>query len=133
MSCLATRGQVTSHVRLDDVDFGEMMPFPDAQRAIVSREKICDYLLNTTHPVGAAKAVWFASLGDTLEDWQHLAADLLAVATDCEEFLAKSSPYGVKYEVLGTIGCPGYRPAIVVTVWIVEENNPARLVTAYPG
>ena len=67
------------------------------------------------------------------EDWQHLAADLLAVATDCEEFLAKSSPYGVKYEALGTIGCPGYRPAIVVTVWIVEENNPARLVTAYPG
>ena len=86
----ARPGQVTSHVRLDDVDFGEMMPFPDAQRAIVSREKICDYLLNTTHPVGAAKAVWFASLGDTLEDWQHLAADLLAVATDCEEFLAKN-------------------------------------------
>lgn len=48
-----------------------MMPFPDAEHAVVNREKVCDYLLNTKHPVGGAKNAWFASLGYTIENWQH--------------------------------------------------------------
>ncbi len=108
------------------------MSFPDADRAIVAQEKVCDYLLNTNHPVGGSKAAWFASVGYSLDRWQELASDLLRVAISNDDFLAKPSPFGVKYEVTGTVGCSGFRPATVVTVWIVEGNNPPRLVTAYP-
>ncbi len=109
------------------------MPFPDAEHAIVAEEKICDYLLNTDHPVGGSKAAWFASIGYTLANWQQLAEELLQLATARDDFIAKPSLFGVKYEVTGEIGRPGYRPATVVSVWIVEEDASPRLVTAYPG
>ena len=109
------------------------MPFPDAEHAVVTQDKACDYLLNPTHPVGGPKAAWFASIGYTPKNWIQLSDDLLRVARTCDDFIAKSSPYGVKYETKGEIGCAGYRPAMVLAVWIVEENSPPRLVTAYPG
>ena len=109
------------------------MPFPNAEHAVITEEKICGYLLNPSHPVGGSKAVWFASIGYTMGNWQDLANDLLQLAQTSEDFIAKSSPFGVKYEVLGAIGCPGHRPALVISVWIVEENDWPRLVTAYPG
>ena len=109
------------------------MPFPNADHAVISAEKIRDYLLNPRHPIGGAKDVWFASIGYTPGNWQDLAHDLLQVAQTSEDFIAKSSPFGVKYEVSGALGCPGHRSGSVVSVWIVEENDPPRLVTAYPG
>ena len=109
------------------------MPFPDAEHAVVTQEKLRDYLLNPIHPVGGPKATWFASLGDTLENWEELRNDLLLVAKSCDDFVPKASPFGVKYDTQGKIGREGYRPATVLVVWIVEENSPPRLVTAYPG
>ena len=109
------------------------MPFPDVEHAVVTQEKACDYLLNPTHPVGGPKAAWFASIGYTPKNWIQLSDDLLRVARTCDDFIAKSSRYGVKYETKGEIGCAGYRQAMVLAVWIVEENSPPRLVTAYPG
>ena len=108
------------------------MPFPNAEHAIVAEEKIRDYVLNPRHPVGGPKAVWFASIGYTLENWQDLADDLLRLARQ-GDFIAKPSPFGVKYEVLGEIGRSGHKPATVLSVWIVEGNSLPRLVTAYPG
>jgi hypothetical protein len=84
------------------------------------------------HPVGGTKAAWFASVGYTCQNWEELRDDLLTIATSCENFIAKPSPYGVNYEMVGEIGTD-CRPGSVVAVWIVEENSPPRLVTAYPG
>lgn len=109
------------------------MPFPNAKRAIVAEEKVCDYLLNRSHPVGGFKAAWFASLGYTSENWQDLADDLLRLAQSSDQFVTKPSHFGVKYEVAGQIGRPGHRPATVIAIWIVEENRVARLITAHPG
>jgi hypothetical protein len=88
--------------------------FPDAGRAVASREKICGYLLNRDHPVGGPKVEWFASLGYTVEFWEDLRADLLRIARTCEDFSAVSSPFGVKYLTQGTIGHEGYGTATVV-------------------
>jgi hypothetical protein len=109
------------------------MPFPDAEHAVISREKLCDYLLNHAHPTGGPKAEWFASLGYSQQNWEELRDHLLRVATSCENFIPKPTPYGVKYETEGEIGCGGHRYATVLAVWIVEQNSPPRLVTAYPG
>ncbi|WP_390621095.1 DUF6883 domain-containing protein [Stieleria neptunia] len=40
--------------------------------------------------------------------------------------------FGVKYRALGTVGRSEHRPGVVLTVWIVEDDDPPRLVTAYP-
>ena len=67
------------------------MPFPDAEHAIVTEEKVRDYLLNPNHPVGGPKATWFASLGYTTDNWQELVSDLLRLARTVDEFVAKPS------------------------------------------
>ena len=81
------------------------------------------YLLNPAHPVGGTKAAWFASVGYTRQNWEELRDDLLTIATSCENFIAKPSPYGVKHEKVGEIGTDDRRPGAVVAVWIVEENS----------
>ena len=64
-------------------------------------------------------------------DWQTLANDLLEIATTCDYFDTERSPYGVKYKASGTISRPGQQAGRVLTVWIVENNDPPRLVAAY--
>lgn len=108
------------------------MPIPDIERAVVPAEKVRDYLLNLEHPDGGAKAVWFRSLGYTREEWHLLAGDLVAVARDCSEFGTETTRFGIKYRASGSVGRPSHRPGNVLTVWIVEDEDPPRLVTAYP-
>lgn len=108
------------------------MPIPDADRAIVTPDKVRNYLLNPDHPDGGSKAVWFASVGYSPDDCEQLIADLLAIARSCAWFDTERSQFGVKYKASGELGRLGVRPGRVLTVWIVEGDDPPRLVTAYP-
>ena len=108
------------------------MPIPDAERAIIATEKIRDYLLNLEHPDGGPKAIWFHTLGYTRDEWQLLAYDLMGIASDCDEFDTEITRFGVKYMAAGWVGRPNHRPGKILTVWIVEDDDPPRLVTAYP-
>jgi len=108
------------------------MPIPEAHRAVVEDAKVRDYLLNLSHPDGGSKAIWFHSLGYHRDKWQDLANDLLAIAQNCTTFDTEITRFGVKYKAWGTVGRSEHRPGVVLTVWIVEDNDPPRLVTAYP-
>lgn len=108
------------------------MPIPNADQAIAGIEKVRDYLLNLEHPDGGSKAVWFYSLGYTRNEWQRLADDLLAIAYDCDKFDTETTRFGIKYKAAGPVGCPNHRQGNAMTVWIVEDDEPPRLVTAYP-
>ena len=108
------------------------MPIPDAERAVIAAEKARDYLLNLEHPDGGPKAVWFHALGYARDEWQLLADDLTAIARDCDDFDTETTPFGIKYKAAGLVGRPNHRPGNVLTVWIVEDDDPPRLVTAYP-
>ena len=108
------------------------MPIPNADQAIVATEKVRDYLLNLEHPDGGSKAVWFHSLGYSRDQWQELADDLLAIARGCREFDTETTRFGIKYKAAGSVGRPNHRPGNVLTVRIVENDDPPRLVTAYP-
>jgi len=108
------------------------MPIPDAQRAVIAPGKVRNYLLNLEHPDGGSKAVWFHSIGYTRDQWQVLADDLMAIARECEAFDAETTQFGIKYRASGSVGRPNYRPGRVQTGWIVEDDDPPRLVTAYP-
>jgi len=110
------------------------MRIPGADFAVVDPAKIRDYLLSPEHPVGRLKAVFFSALGYTRKDWRRLQHDLLVMVASEEAVLGRSSDFGQKYEVRGTIQGPSGRRAEVVTVWIIlaSERSP-RFVTAFPG
>jgi hypothetical protein len=109
------------------------MPIPNAELAAVPPEKVTDYLLNLSHPVGGAKARWFASLGYHPNRPEQLADDLLEVVRRGDQFTTDRSSFGVKYNVLGRMVTPSGRSVNVVTVWIIEPTDLSpRLVTAYP-
>jgi len=109
------------------------MRLPGAERAVVDAAKVRDYLLSVEHPVGRAKARFFAALGFTRAEWPALRRALLELAANGEAMPAESTRFGQKYVVRGTIRGPTGRMGQVPSAWIVlaGEDFP-RLVTAYP-
>ena len=53
---------------------------PNPERAFVAPNKVRDYLLSPSHPVGRFKATVFVALGYTQENWERLRDDLLTIA-----------------------------------------------------
>jgi hypothetical protein len=110
------------------------MAIPNAASAYISPEKLTDYLLSLTHPVGGSKANWFHGLGYELMAATVLERDLLSLVRTSSDYSEKTSPFGTKYVVNGKITAPNGNEVNVTTVWIVESgSNVPRLVTAYPG
>jgi hypothetical protein len=51
----------------------------DAVAAVISADKLRDYLLSPIHPIGRYKSAFFRSHGYTQEQWQVLEKDLRAI------------------------------------------------------
>lgn len=60
------------------------MKLPGADKAIVSREKIVDYLFNAAHPDNGGKAEFFVQLGFRCDQWEILAPALNDLASTGE-------------------------------------------------
>jgi len=58
------------------------MKLPNADNAVIPTEKLRDYLLLSSHPVGGFKAVFFRALGYTDNDWERLEADIRSMLTN---------------------------------------------------
>ena len=110
------------------------MKLPFAENAVIDAEKVRNYLLSPLHPVGRFKAVFFAGLGYTPENWAKLHEDLLRIGRQGAAVQGKFSRFGNKYEVPAILTGPASRSAAVLTVWIIRhgEETP-RLVTVTPG
>ena len=110
------------------------MSLPRAADAIVDPAKVRDYLLAQEHPVGRAKARFFARLGFRQENWRELRQLLLEMARTGVATPGRSRDFGQTYLLHDTIRGPTGATAGLVTVWIViaSEGVP-RFVTAYPG
>ncbi len=109
------------------------MKLPNAELAIVEREKIADYMLNPAHPDNGGKAPFFMACGFRRDDWIALADALRALALTGEVSKSLDSPHGRKYILDEEIETPAGHQAAVRTIWIVDAGSDApRLVTAYP-
>jgi hypothetical protein len=109
------------------------MKLPNADQAIVEREKIQDYLLDATHPDNGGKAQFFEQLGFHRSKWKVLADAFLVLARSGKLAQSLKSPHGQKYVIVGRIKAAGGKSALVQTIWIVDKGrNAAKLVTAYP-
>jgi hypothetical protein len=106
---------------------------PDFSHVQIAPEKVRDYLLSPSHPVGRYKAVVFSSLGYRQENWQALADDLARLAALGTPVPGQLSPHGAKYEVSGMLSGPVGRSARIRTAWIVRSGElTPRFITAYP-
>lgn len=109
------------------------MKIPAAHLVEVPREKVVDYLLSETHPVGRHKAVVFRSWGFTADNWQLLADSLQRHAAENDVTKEEPSPFGVRFVVEGIMEVLDGRLPLVRAIWFLrhEESTP-RFVTAYP-
>lgn len=110
------------------------MKLPNSESAIVAREKIADYLLNSAHPDNGGKAAFFVSCGFRQENWQIMADAFLLLARTAEVAKSVETFHGSKYIVEGPLETPSGKLPTVRTVWIVDRGTSSpRLVSAYPG
>jgi hypothetical protein len=110
-----------------------MAALPNADRLIIDRRKITDYLLSPAHPTGRGKARFFATLGFTSADATSFDTALRALVNVAEAAAAQDTDYGTKYIVDGELRGPS-GAATVRTIWISERGSEVpRFVTAYPA
>jgi hypothetical protein len=105
----------------------------DPERCEINPAKITKYLLDVNSPDGASKAKFFISRGFSLERWELLADALTRHAAGHPADLVGRNRWGTKYKVEGPIPTPDGRKAFLRVIWQVEDDNPPRLVTAYPS
>lgn len=110
------------------------MKLPGAGEAVIAPEKLRDYLLSLESEESRSKAIFFARLGYTREEWTALERDLRSqiLSLDAEE--TAPTRFGRKFIIRGSLTGPAGATSGVTTIWIIRfgEEEP-RLVTAYPG
>lgn len=110
------------------------MKLPNCERAIVSVEKLTDYLLSLTHSVGGSKARYFRAIGFNDGNVGSFEQAPIKIAQTNEIVDEKTSAYDVNYVIDGMLETPGGEKIYLRTVWIIETDQAApRFVTAYPA
>lgn len=93
--------------------------------------KLTAYLLNTAHPDGGSKALFFTSNGFEAAETLELA--LLSIINNNPVLRQIPTPFGTKFIVDGIIESPAKRLLKIRTIWIVlKDNDICTFVTAYP-
>ena len=109
------------------------MKLPNAENAVVEREKITEYLLNESHRYGANKARFFGAFGFRTEDWVTFAEALREHSQIHDVKKVRETGFGPRYEVkagcaLQTGGTHAFAPS---GNWIKEQLRHGSL-QSYP-
>lgn len=109
------------------------MNLPRIESAIVPRNKIENYLLDSGHPIGGGKAKFFVHFGFQRERWELLAEAFRRHALENPVAKTLQDADGITYVIEGAMETPSGRNPRVRTVWLVETGTLApRFITAYP-
>ncbi len=109
------------------------MRLPNAELAVVEREKVVEYLLNARHRYGASKARFFLAFGFEIDDWLVFAEALREHGQSHLVSFVRQTRWGPRYEIDGELNAPDGREPRIRTVWQFDEGQIApRLITAYP-
>ena len=73
---------------------------------VVPPEKLKEYLLSETHPVGKSKAKYFRSLGFNETNIEYFIEGLLTIGNSEKFEKVISTKYGIKYIIDGIIHTP---------------------------
>ena len=77
------------------------MKLPNRENAYISPEKLTDYLLSETHPVGKSKAKFLRSVGFNESNVDVLEQSLILIAQSNEVIDTTKTSHGTKYVVDG--------------------------------
>ncbi|HXC34831.1 MAG TPA: hypothetical protein VNV43_03095 [Candidatus Acidoferrales bacterium] len=88
------------------------MKRPNADKLIVEREKIQNYLPNPDHRFGASKARFFEQFGFTLDHWERLAEALRAHGQAHEVKRLRETGFGPRFEIEGELIAPDGRSPV---------------------
>ncbi len=107
------------------------MKLPNADRAIIPREKLIGYCLNPEHPKGKHKARVFQSvLGITRENVDNLYDLVQQSAIAGEVVQERLTPFGQEFKVDWTVS--GFDQVQLRTLWIISsKSNIPQLVSAF--
>lgn len=110
------------------------MKIINIENATIPPEKIKNYLLSLSHPVGRFKAIYFNKLGYSLDNWEVLSDAFISILKNNKANRSVKTAYGVKYEVIGEIIGKENKKHKIITVWIISnDHNYPKFITAYPG
>jgi len=110
------------------------MKLPNADKAIISPEKLRDYILSPIHPIGRFKATFFKKLGYSAENWRILEQDLRNQILPEDVMEVKETQYGQKFIIRGLLTGPAKKTVQIITVWaIIKGEDIPKFITAYPG
>jgi hypothetical protein len=90
---------------------------------LVEPEKVRDYLLSPTHPVGRFKAAYFAQLGFTQANWEIFASELRRIAAESDVLLGKFSRFSNKFEIPASSSRIGYDDQVDDGVRVVDFQS----------
>jgi len=111
------------------------MKLPNRKSAILKRDKLINYLLSLTHPVGKHKAVFFRGIGYDERNVNKLKQGFYEIIqkNDIESSRLSDDMSGINYKVIGSLSAPDGKTYSVETVWYIKTGakNPS-FVTAYP-
>ena len=111
------------------------MRVPNADRALIDRAKLTDYLLSPSHPVGRFKARVFNRLGFRADHWDELERALReqhVLVADAEP--GEPEAFGQPFTIRAILRGPNGVAARIVSVWFIRSGEDVpRFVTAYPG
>jgi Domain of unknown function (DUF6883) len=109
------------------------MTVPNANHAIITTEKLTDYLLNVSHKRGAAKARLLLSVGYRSDAPQVLEADLRTQHLTLDVTRTSENAYGLVYEIEGPIKTPSGKAVRFCSIWQVDTGTDVpRFITMYP-
>jgi hypothetical protein len=109
------------------------MKIPNSDRAVVEPSKLTEYLLNTEHQRGGAKAKLLMQLGYSIDNWQQLEVDIRRFHLTEDVNLITETAYGTRYQISATLATPNDRLLLVKTVWQIDINTDfPRLITLVP-
>lgn len=109
------------------------MKLPHSDRVEISKTKVVQYLLSSTHRAGRGKARFFSAFGFQESEWEALAQALQQHARNNVVVFTEETPFGTRYVIEGPLMAPNGRELQIRTVWFIDEgSHTPRFVTAYP-
>ncbi len=108
------------------------MLLPNAQSAYIPDEKLYDYCLSESHPVGKHKALVFKEvLGITIENAEVLQKAIMQAILEKEAIFQKATKFGTLYIVDFEL-VNEERSAIVRSAWVIpNDDSRPRMTSCY--
>ena len=102
------------------------------EKVLVSKDKLTGYVLNENHATGGHKARLFKkTLGISSTHWRYLRNRIVKALPSAKLHKTRITDHGIQYHAVVPILGRNGKTKQVLTGWIVQSDQNARLTTAY--